>query len=84
MIVGSKTGQHVVCFIENLIQLTWFTSDVEENNDDINLILQTAGLSNPRFPVKLDVKQSGWPEFEVDIVFSVNTVHIISWDEVKA
>ncbi len=82
--IGSGTGQHAVYFAEKLPHLIWYTSDLKENHADINLWLEDAGLMNTCPPVILDVRQTDWPTINVDAVFSANTMHIMSWDEIKA
>ena len=80
--IGSGNGQHAVYFAEKLPHLTWHCSDVEENHDDINLWLKDTALINVRLPLNLDVTQSVWPAVTVDAVFSANTAHIMSWQQV--
>lgn len=82
--IGSGTGQHAVYFADKLPHLIWCTSDLAEKHDDIKTWLDEAGLSNTRSPVVLDVTQSVWPNIEVDVAFSANTAHIMSWDAVEA
>jgi len=80
--IGSGTGQHAVYFAERMPHLTWQTSDKEENHAGINMWLSDAALGNTRMPVELDVSQNNWSELEADAIFSANTAHIMSWDEV--
>lgn len=82
--IGSGTGQHAVYFSRHLPQLTWHTSDIAGNLDDIKIWVDEANLSNIKLPVELDVTQETWPEIEVDAVFSANTVHIMHRHEVES
>ena len=82
--IGSGTGQHAVYFAEQLPHLTWHSSDVPENHAGIELWLNEANLPNTPLPLALDVTRARWPELDVDAVFCANTIHIISWDAVKA
>jgi cyclopropane fatty-acyl-phospholipid synthase-like methyltransferase len=82
--IGSGTGQHAVYFAGQLPHLNWYTSDRIEHHSDIKLWLDEALLSNAHYPVELDVRQTIWPDLEVDIVFSANTAHIMSTIEVQA
>jgi SAM-dependent methyltransferase len=42
------------------------------------------GTPNLRPPLELDVRDLPWPVEPVDAVFTANTLHIMSWDAVKA
>lgn len=81
--IGSGTGQHAVYFAAALPQLIWQPSDREEHLAGIGLWLEEARLPNVPAPLALDVRGS-WPKARFDAVFSANTLHIMSWDEVKA
>lgn len=82
--IGSGTGQHAVYFGEMMPRLAWYTSDCADYLPGINLWRDDAGLDNVRPPVELDVSSSEWPRFDVDAVFSANTVHIMHWNDVEA
>lgn len=77
--IGSGTGQHAVYFAEKMPQLTWHTSDTNENHAGIYQWLDDADLSNTKPPLELDVSNSVWPEKKFDGVFSANTAHIMHW-----
>jgi cyclopropane fatty-acyl-phospholipid synthase-like methyltransferase len=79
--VGSGTGQHAVHFARHLDHLTWQSSDRAEMLPGIRLWLTEASLPNTPEPLALDVNQP-WPALGVDAVFTANTLHIMSWDEV--
>ena len=81
--IGSGTGQHAVFFSRQLQHLNWYTSDRVENHAGIKLWLDESQLSNVHSPFELDVKQSNWPDISIDIVFTANTVHIMSQTEVE-
>lgn len=85
--IGSGTGQHAVYFAQQMPHLQWYTSDRAEALNGIQMWLdefQSGGdLKNVHPPVTLDVTQSQWPDLNVDVVFSANTLHIMSWHEVK-
>jgi cyclopropane fatty-acyl-phospholipid synthase-like methyltransferase len=81
--IGSGTGQHGVFFAAALPDLTWQTSDREENLEGIRAWLSEAGLENLKSPFRLDVS-STWPDASYDAVFSANTTHIMSWQEVTS
>jgi cyclopropane fatty-acyl-phospholipid synthase-like methyltransferase len=80
--IGSGTGQHAVYFAQALPHLSWQASDVAENLPGIREWLDDAHLANTPVPLLLDVN-SQWPDKRYDAVFSANTLHIMSWQEVE-
>ncbi len=81
--IGSGTGQHAVHFAAALPGLTWQTSDLEPNLSGIRLWIEEARLPNLPPPLPLDVFGS-WPAARFDAVFTANTLHIMSWEGVRA
>jgi cyclopropane fatty-acyl-phospholipid synthase-like methyltransferase len=82
--IGSGTGQHAVYFAAALPQLEWQTSDLEPSLPGIRVWLQEAALPNLPPPLALDVLRGPWPREPFDAVFTANTLHIMSWEEVRA
>lgn len=80
--VGSGTGQHAVHFARAMPWLSWQCSDVAANLPGIRAWLDEAALSNTPPPLALDVNDA-WPPLRADGVFSANTLHIMSWQEVE-
>jgi len=80
--IGSGTGQHAVHFAANLPHLKWQSSDRAENLSGVRAWLAHAALPNTPAPLELDVT-ADWPLTRFDAVFSANTLHIMSWDEVE-
>ncbi|WP_109125321.1 DUF938 domain-containing protein [Dyella sp. C11] len=80
--IGSGTGQHAVYFAAALPQVRWQCSDREEHLPGMQLWLDEAALPNTPQPLALDVS-GPWPSRRYDAVFSANTLHIMSWDEVE-
>jgi cyclopropane fatty-acyl-phospholipid synthase-like methyltransferase len=80
--IGSGTGQHAVYFASALPHLMWQPSDLAENLPGIRLWTDDAQLSNLLSPIELDAK-GAWPTKPYDAVFSANTLHIMSWQEVQ-
>jgi cyclopropane fatty-acyl-phospholipid synthase-like methyltransferase len=81
--IGSGTGQHAVHFAAALPQLIWQPSDRDEHLAGIRLWLDEARLPNVPAPLSLDVR-GPWPQARFDAVFTANTLHIMSWEEVQA
>lgn len=80
--IGSGTGQHAAHCAAAMPWLEWQCSDVPAHLPGIRAWLDDAGLPNTPPPIALDVN-SDWPDGSFDAVFSANTLHIMSWAEVK-
>ena len=80
--IGSGTGQHAVHFASAMPDLQWQCTDRSEYLPGIRLWLDEAQLPNTPAPLLLDVN-GPWPARRYDAVFSANTLHIMSWDEVE-
>ncbi|MCP3906690.1 MAG: DUF938 domain-containing protein [Oceanicoccus sp.] len=80
--VGSGTGQHAVFFAEHLPHLYWQAADQQDYLEGINRWLDWAERDNLLPPLPLDVNQE-WPVSTAPAIFSANTVHIMSWQEVE-
>lgn len=80
--IGSGTGQHAIFFAAALPWLIWQASDRLENLAGIQAWLDEAALPNTPAPLPLDVNEA-WPAQRYDAVFSANTLHIMSWQEVE-
>jgi cyclopropane fatty-acyl-phospholipid synthase-like methyltransferase len=81
--IGSGTGQHAAAFAPRFPAWTWQASDLPANLPGIRLWLEEAAYPNLPPPLALDVTAS-WPNRHFDVVFSANTAHIMSTDEVEA
>jgi len=80
--IGSGTGQHAVHFAQALPRVHWQCSDRAENLPGIEQWLGEADLPNTPAPLELDVDGS-WPRSRYDSVFTANTFHIMSWQQVQ-
>lgn len=81
--IGSGTGQHAVFFGEALSHLTWQTSDLPENHEGICLWLDEAALQNVLPPIDVNVDDDYEEDERYDVIFMSNTLHILSWKQVK-
>jgi len=81
--IGSCTGQHVVHFAAALPGLTWQPSDRKEYLAGLSARIEQQAGGNVLSAIELDVTRA-WPELRFDAVYSANTAHIMSWDEVCA
>jgi len=80
--IGSGTAQHAVYFADNLPHLEWQPSDVRNNIIIIQDNLRKYRPPNVKPPLELDVHCHPWPVGKVDAIFSANTLHIMSWEQV--
>ena len=81
--IGSGTGQHAVHFAQAMPGLIWQCSDRASYLPGIREWLDEAQLPNTPPPLELDVASGPWPSAKFDAVFSANTLHIMSWEEVQ-
>ena len=80
--IGSGTGQHAVFFAAARPDIRWQPSDLPQALPGIDIWVREAGLDNLRQPIELDVAGS-WPEQIFATVYSANTFHIMSADQVE-
>jgi len=80
--IGSGTGEHAAHFAPRLPWLFWQTSDRKQNHHGIAGWVRAAEVDNLGEPLELDVNGDFDPGEDYDAVFSANTAHIMSFDEV--
>jgi SAM-dependent methyltransferase len=83
--IGSGTGQHSIYMAQHLPYLMWQPSDVTAQLPVIRAWCDTLEhhvLSHLLPPLALDVNQP-WPQQQYDYIFTANTLHIVSWEEVQ-
>ena len=81
--IGSGTGQHACYFAKELPHLHWQPTDLAENHPGINAWRDEAQLPNLNQPLVLDVTDHNWPCEKIDALFTANTLHIMSWQNVE-
>lgn len=81
--VGSGTGQHAVYFAKAMPHLQWQCGDLPENHSGIQLWLDEANLSNVTAPIDTNAEKKQWGCGQFDGIFTANTLHIMSWDNVQ-
>jgi Protein of unknown function (DUF938) len=81
--IGSGTGQHACHFARHLPHIEWQPTDRAENISGIRLWLEEAGFPNLKPVLPLDVTDVVWSCETIDALFTANTLHIMSWDEVQ-
>jgi len=82
--IGSLSGQHAIHFSTNIPDIKWQPTDVEENISALSQNLAEAALNNCSSPLILDVAQKHhWPVEQYEVIFTANTLHIMSWQHVE-
>ncbi len=81
--IGSGTGQHACHFARQLPHIEWQPTDRAENIPVIGLWQEEAQTPNLKPALTLDVTDAVWPCRAIDALFTANTLHIMSWDEVQ-
>ncbi len=81
--IGSGTGQHACYFARQLPHIEWQPTDRSENIPGICLWREEACTPNLKPPLTLDVADAVWPCDTIDALFTANTLHIMSWEEVQ-
>ena len=81
--IGSGTGQHSVYFAPNLPEIQWQTSDVTGNHRHIIAWHNAYPAPNLYSPLAFDLSTDAVPvnsQFNLpyDVIFTANTLHIIS------
>ncbi len=81
--IGSGSGQHACYFAQHLPYLEWQPTEKKERIPGICLWQEEVQLVNLKEPLTLDVTDSIWPCQNIEALFTANTLHIMSWSEVK-
>lgn len=81
--IGSGTGQHATYMAQKLPHLIWQPSELAENLPNLQARLDAEAPKNVKAPFSLDVANHPWPLSACDVIYSANTVHIMSWTHVK-
>ena len=80
--IGSGTGQHAFYISNFYPKLIWQTSDVRANLSGIETWVREGNRDNLKSPIDFDINSAEWNKDKVDYIYSANTVHIMSWNEV--
>lgn len=81
--IGSGTGQHAEFFAAELPHITWQSSDVANHIDSIQQRIDQSALPNLPAAIELDINRQQLPTRKFDVVFTANTLHIMSWRTVE-
>lgn len=80
--IGSGTGQHALYFAEKMPHLRWQLSDCGDYLSALWQHLDIDSIENIVAPVSLDVRVLPWQQDQVDLIYTANSLHIMSWDAV--
>ena len=80
--IGSGSGQHAVYFASHLPHLIWQPTERAQELASLNERVQLARSPNLQPAIELDVGRRPWPSLAADAIFSANTFHIMSWEDV--
>jgi cyclopropane fatty-acyl-phospholipid synthase-like methyltransferase len=80
--IGSGTGQHAVYFAPLLLHLTWQPTELPNNLSALRACCDENPVSNLAKPVGLNVDDEPWLIPAMDAVYTANTLHIVSWQQV--
>ena len=81
--IGSGTGQHGVYFTSQLPDINWQCTDLHEQLVGLRTWTNSAATDKLLPPFELDVNSYDWQTRQYQAVFSVNTLHIMSWASVS-
>ena len=82
--IGSGTGQHAAYFSKKMPQILWQTSDRSINHESINYWIKRYNLKNLLHPLDIEIGVNEKNINDIfDCVFSSNTSHIMSLENVK-
>lgn len=86
--IGSGSGQHAMYIAPQLPDMTWIPSEMSDRYDalEANIAAHTTDhpISSISTPLVLDVNQQPWSVSSVDVVYTANTLHIMSWPSVQS
>ena len=81
--IASGTGQHGEFFAKKFPNLRWQTSDVPQAIADLNRRISAANLQNLPLALPLDVDDASWGFNNYELLFTANSLHIMSEKSVK-
>ncbi len=81
--IGSGSGQHALFCVEQLQHNHWQPSELPGNLAALQHNLSLFNLSGIRSPIPLDVSMPPRFSHAYDLLFTANTLHIMSWSSVQ-
>ena len=81
--IGGGSGQHGEFFAQHFPALMWQTSDIPEVVDTLNLRICASGLPNLPKAIPINVDNTNWNAGVHDLIFTANSLHIMSENSVR-
>lgn len=82
--VGAGTGQHAVYLAPHFPWMEWHPTDLADKFPGMTQWLSEAKIPTIQKPVRLNVATDDFPKLKFDVVFTANTLHIMSWKSCKS
>jgi len=82
--VGARTAQYAIHCVPQFPQLEWILSDVAGNQAGLKLWTKEIKDLNIQGPLMFEVGKDDFPVSHIDVVFTVNTLQVMSWKLNKA
>lgn len=82
--IGSGTGQHAVYMAPYFPKIQWQTSDFSEKHEGINQWIHESQCQTIMPPIIYQSGLTKFPGIYIDIIYTANTLHIMSWEHVKS
>lgn len=81
--IAGGTGQHGEFFAKSFPNIVWQTSDLPDAVTDLNLRISEANLQNLPRALTLDVNDPNWNVKKYELLFTANSLHIMSEESVE-
>ena len=81
--IAGGTGQHGEFFAKSFPNIVWQTSDLPDVVTDLNLRISEANLQNLPRALTLDVNDPNWNVKKYELLFTANSLHIMSEKSVE-
>ena len=82
--IGSGSGQHAIYFSRFFPELTWQTSELAVDIEALKKNISDFAGQNVLNPVLLEVNETQWPVSRAGLIYTANTLHIMSFSCVEA
>lgn len=81
--IGSGTAQHAEYLAEKFPKINWYLTEHKDNIENLRSFFPELNGSNLKAPCELTIGKDDFPKSSFQYVFTANTLHIMSWKEVK-
>lgn len=81
--IGSGSGQHALYFCEKIPSLQWQPTEQAEYLQALTQNLAQIRTANLRPPFELEVTSFSWENKQYDVVYTANTLHIMTASQVE-